>query len=326
VISLNSPAARRTLRVFVAAAIGAAAALVHYAKIQAVPSHPGDFGLAWFGARALLHGADPYVLIGPGLVYEWPWPLIYPLTAMVAAMPFTILPQIPATLAFVFLSSALLAYSVTRVRWYPLLMFLSAAFYIAAGAAQWSPLLTAGIGLPALALFFGAKPTVGFALAFASTARVRVFATAGLAVFIAVSLLLFPAWPVEWIRSLRTATQVAPPLLRLGGISILLAILRWKRADARLLLALACVPQTGSWYEILPLFLVASTAKELMILCMCSSAGWLLQDYIMTAGNETEFNAQVGALMVALAYLPALVMILRRPNERTRDLPLIGTG
>jgi hypothetical protein len=304
----------------VSVGIGVAATLVHYAKVQAVPDHPGDFGLAWFGARALLHGGNPYELIGPGLVYDWPWRLIYPLTAMVAALPFALLPQLQATLAFVFLSAALLAWSVTRNAWYPLLMFLSAAFCIAAGAAQWSPLLTAAVGIPPLAIFFGAKPTVGAALAVAAAWRVRVFAIGGFLVLTAVSLSLFPSWPLQWVHSLRTANQVAPPVLRFGGVAILIALLRWRRAEARLIVALACVPQTGSWYEVLPLFLVPSNASETMILCMTSSAGWLMQDLVMTARNESEFNAQVGALMVALAYLPAVIMVLLRPNAATREL------
>jgi len=230
------------------------------------------------------------------------------------------LPQIQATLAFVFLSSALLAYSVTRRAWFPLLMFASAAFLIAAGAAQWSPLLTAAVGLPPLALFFGAKPTVGFALAVGSTWRVRIYAIVGLAIMMAISVGLFPRWPIEWIHSLRTATQVAPPVLRFGGVAVLVALLKWRRPDARLIVALACVPQTGSWYEILPLFLIPSNAIEMMILCITSSLGYLLQDVVMTARNETEFNAQVGAMIVALAYLPAVIMVLRRPNNAERQL------
>lgn len=288
---------------------------MHYVKIKAVPDHPGDFGLAWFGARAMLHGGNPYELIGPGLVYDWPWRLIYPLTAMAAALPFALLPQTPATLVFVFASGALLAYSVTRNHWYPLLMCTSAAFLIAAGAAQWSPLFTAAIGLPPLALFFAAKPTVGFALAIAGSNNVRKFAVIGAAILMAVSLMLFPRWPVEWYRSLSTATQVAPPLLRFGGPAVLIALLRWRRWDARLIVALACVPQTGSWYEILPLFLVPANATEMMALVAISSSGWLMQDLVMTAANETQYNQQVGAMMVALGYLPTVIMVLRRPNR-----------
>src|SRR5687767_10997999 len=97
-----------------------------------MPDHPGDFGIVWFGAKALLHDANPYVLVGPGLVYEWPWPQAYPVTAMVMAMPFTLLPQLPATLAFVWISAAVLAYAVTVDGWYRLPLFLSSAFVVAA--------------------------------------------------------------------------------------------------------------------------------------------------------------------------------------------------
>ena len=311
----SQPSARRAQRVIAAIVVGAVAALVHYAKINAVPDHPGDFGLAWFGARAMLHGGNPYELIGPGLVYDWPWRLIYPLTAMAAALPFALFPQTPATLAFVFASGALLAYSVTRNHWYPLLMCTSAAFLIAAGAAQWSPLFTAAMGLPPLALFFAAKPTVGFALAVAGSRSVRKFGAIGAVILMAVSLAMFPRWPLEWYRSLSTATQVAPPLLRFGGVTVLIALLRWRRWDARLIVALACVPQTGSWYEILPLFLVPASATEMMALVAISSSGWLMQDVVMTATNETQYNQQVGAMMVALGYLPAVIMVLRRPNR-----------
>jgi hypothetical protein len=58
----------------------------------------------------------------------------------------------------------------------------------------------------------------------------------------------------------------------------------------------------------------------MMILCSVSSVGYILQDSVMSAANETEFNAQVGALMVALAYLPAVMMILRRPNTPTSEV------
>ncbi len=312
-IQITGPS--RLARAIVAVVVGSAGALTHYLKFRAVPDHPGDFGLAWFGARALIQGGNPYELIGPGLAYDWPWRLIYPATAMVVAMPLAALPQLTATLLFVFISCALLAWSVTARAWFPLLMCSSAAFLIAAGAAQWSPILTAAMALPPLALVFAAKPTIGFALAISGSRQVQWFALAGLVATTAVSLILFPQWPVAWFKSLSTAVQVAPPLLRMGGFAILLALLRWRRPEARLIVVLACVPQTGSWYEILPLFLVASSAREMMILSGVSSLGWLAQDWIMRAGNEVEFNQQVGALMVALAYLPATIIVLRRPNE-----------
>ena len=211
-----------------------------------MPTHPGDFGLSWFGARSLMHGVNPYDLVGPGRPYNWPWPQVYPATAFVAAMPLAILPQLAATLVFVFVSCALLAYSVTEQGWERIPMFGSAAFIIAAGAAQWSPLFTAALGIPVLGLFFAAKPTIGLVLGAAGDPQLQKLAVIGGMALTVASLILFPAWPRVWLAQLHYATQMAAPLARFGGIAILLALLRWRRPEARLILLLACVPQVGS--------------------------------------------------------------------------------
>ena len=70
-----------------AVAMGIFGVLLCYGRHLAMPAHPGDFGLSWFGARSLLDGQNPYELVGPGLPYPWPWPLVYPGTAFVAALP-----------------------------------------------------------------------------------------------------------------------------------------------------------------------------------------------------------------------------------------------
>ncbi len=318
-MNLDSPAFTtpppRWVRASLALVIGAAGALTHYLQIRAVPSHPGDFGVAWFGARSLLHGVDPYPLIGPGLAYDWPWKPLYPATAMVAAMPLALFSQLTATLIFVFASCAFLAYAVTREGWFRMPMFVSAAFFVAAGAAQWSPLLTASIGMPILAAFYAAKPNVGLAMFSASTFKGQKIAIVAGVILLIASMLFLPSWPGEWLHNVTSDKLLAAPVVRAGGVLILLVALRWRRPEARMLMILALAPQTGSWYEILPLFLIPMNLRESMILVAVSSMGFVLQDYVMTARNEMDFNSQVGALMVALAYLPATIMILRRPNE-----------
>ena len=51
---------------------------------------------------------------------------------------------------------------------------------------------------------------------------------------------------------------------------MLLAILRWRRPEARLLIALACVPQSMLLYETVPLFLVPRTFRESALLVALS--------------------------------------------------------
>jgi hypothetical protein len=86
-----------------------------------------------------------------------------------------------------------------------------------------------------------------------------------------------------------------------------------------LIIALACVPQTGAWYEALPLFLVANTLYETMTLSVMSCLGFLLYYPRMNLSSDLQVNHDIGALIVAFVYLPATIMVLRRPNEG--DLP-----
>ena len=55
-----------------------------------------------------------------------------------------------------------------------------------------------------------------------------------------------------------------------GGPLILLALLRWRRPEARLLVALGCIPHTTMLYEALPLFLVARRWQEGVLLAALS--------------------------------------------------------
>jgi hypothetical protein len=306
---------RRGVRVVFAIAIGLSGALLCYGNHLTAWGLPGDFGQSWFGARAILSGHDPYPQVGPGLTYSSPWPLLYPATSFIVAMPFVTLPLLWANVVFVFLSCGLLAYSVTTTGWHRVPMFGSAAFIFAAGSAQWSPLFTAALGIPLLAATFAAKPTIGLALALSGSSRVQKNALVGGIVLLLASLLLLPGWPAEWLANVQKAKHIAPPLLRFGGVFILLSLSRWKRPEARLIVALACVPQTGAWYEALPLFLVPATYYETMLLAVTSSLGFLLYYPRMDLVSEIRVNQDVGALIVALVYLPATIMVLRRPNE-----------
>lgn len=303
-------------RIAVAAAIGIASGCLVVARDLQFPWHRSDFGVTWFGARALLHGANPYALIGPGLQFDWDWRMMYPATAMVTAIPLSFLPEIIAAFLFVAVSGALLAYAVTRDGWYRLPLFLSWPYVVAVSHAQWSPLYTAVFCLPSLGWVLPAKPSIGLAIFSASSSRRLVIsAVIGAIVLTAISLLLLPRWPLDWLASLRTQIRVDAPVIRLGGVVALLGLLRWRRPEARLLVALACVPQTIDWYETVPLMLIPNTFRQSLLYSVILSLGFILPPYIIPAGPEERMDAQAGVLMVAIAYLPALLMVLRRPNE-----------
>jgi hypothetical protein len=268
----------------------------------------------------LLHGVNPYPLIGPGLEFDFFWNLLYPMTAGALVLPLGALPELPATLLFVAISAALLTYGLTADGWQRLWILPSSAFVIAVMAGQWSPLFCAALLLPPVAVVAGAKPTVGLAIiAAARSNRTVWFAFVGGLILLAISLLLLPEWPRFWFLSARAhSAELQPVVTWVGGPTVLLALLRWRSADAWLLLAMSLVPITAGWYEVLPLLLIAKTKRECQVLALISSCGYMLQGAFLS--NEGTVSVEVTkAFIVAFAYLPTLILILRRPHSN--DLP-----
>src|SRR5207249_4570115 len=114
-----------------------------------------------------------------------------------------------------------------------------------------------------LAWLVRAKPNVGLAIVLASgSVRALLVATLGGGLLVIASLLVFPGWPAEWLNTLWTAHHMSPPVARLGGPLLLLALLRWRQPEARLLAVLACVPQTPCFYEALPVLICARGLRE----------------------------------------------------------------
>ncbi|MEO8193394.1 MAG: hypothetical protein ABI681_06055 [Gemmatimonadales bacterium] len=301
-------------RLAFAAAVATPAAFLSYVEPLRGGALP-DFSQAWFGAVALLHGGNPYNLIGPGLVYNHDFHSIYPLTSSVVVLPLGLLPELAATFVFVWISTALFAYAMTRDGWHRLPVFLSSAFVIAARRGQWSPLLTAAYSLPWLAWTLPAKPNIGLAVfaSFSSKRMVKV-AVFGGGLLCLVSLALLPTWPRDWLSHLNEARHTAAPIMQRGGFLVLLALLRWRRPEARMLVALACIPQSMYWYDILPLFLIPATFRESLVLALVSSTGLIFEGFLLDDSNLLTLYRDFNSLIVAVAYLPATIMVLRRPN------------
>jgi hypothetical protein len=215
------------------------------------------------------------------------------------------------------ISAALLAWAFTRGASYRLLAVFSFSFYYAAAISQWSPLLIAATLIPSLGFVFAVKPTIGLAL---WLYRPRWEAAAGCAALILLSFAVRPQWLGEWVGTFGAGMHIRGPVTMLGGPLILLALLRWRRPEARLLVALACVPHTTLLYEALPLFLVpASWAQASLLLAL----NWVAEITVITLGPYESLieRARVsGMISVAVLYFPCLIMVLARPNEG-QDLP-----
>src|SRR4051812_191054 len=80
------PTPPRRLRAGLAISASLLSGLRAYLYVSST-AKPRDFDQVWFAAHALLAGRNPYFEIGPGLRFDWPAPLYYPLTAAVAVLP-----------------------------------------------------------------------------------------------------------------------------------------------------------------------------------------------------------------------------------------------
>ncbi|HET7550027.1 MAG TPA: hypothetical protein VFK04_01980 [Gemmatimonadaceae bacterium] len=301
-------------RLTIALIIGFCAAYLAWPGVGVVGA--SDFNQLWYGARALLAGGNPYAAVGPGRAFEWPFPLFYPLPAVLVAVPFTMLTPAGASMLFSCIAAALFVWVLTGSAPYRLAAVLSFSFYYAVAISQWSPLLIASVLIPSLGFLLVVKPTIGLALWFY---KPNWQAIIGGVLLLAISILVRPEWPMEWIQTFGAGTHIRGPITTLGGPLVLLALLRWRRPEARLLVALACVPHTTLLYEVLPLFLVpASWAQSLLLVAL----NWIAQIVLITLQPYSSLadRAKVSATVaVALVYLPCVIMILRRPNEG--DLP-----
>ena len=318
----------RAARLLVAFIVGEIAVIALYAALAhaATIGWPGnDWDQAWYGARSWLAGGDAYAEVGPGRAHDWPWPLLYPMTSLLVVAPFAALPLAVARAAFVGLSAAILAYALTRDGWHRLWVLAYGGFWSGIAAAQWSSLLTAAFLIPGLGWLAAAKPNIGVALLAAARTRrqVAVIMLGGALVLLA-SLALDPGWPVRWLALIRASQHVrAPVSLGLGPI-VLLGLLRWRRPEARLLVALACVPQTTLLYETLPLALIAQTRVESLGLALLSLLGQLGQTWAIlhTGGGFNANTLATGQVLVIFCYLPALFLVLRRPNAGAAPAPV----
>jgi hypothetical protein len=252
----------------------------------------GDFAYWYTAAQALVRGSSPYAVIPASDPSRFGSPLFYPLPAVLLTVPFTPLRYTAAAMSFVFLSSAVLAYGVARTGSHRLFLF--------------AVVITAAAVVPALGFLIFVKPNVGLAT---FLYRPTPWMIVGSALFFALSLLAWPSWPGEWLAGLGAVQDRMIPIATPVGPLLLLAALRWRRIEARLLLGYACIPQAPWFYDQVILFLIPATALETMnyaVITQIALAAWLVLGLVrMDHGTW---------LLAAVLYLPPLVMILRRPN------------
>jgi hypothetical protein len=288
---------------------GVAAGAVCWLSYRLPPPSTSDLDQLIVAARALLAGGDPYRSVAESQHY----PLFYPLPAVLVVAPLAFLGTEFARAGWAVISAFAFALAAARYRRGLAVGMLSANFLNAIVLNQWSPLLTAAAVFPLLGTLWIAKPSVGAAMAVAFPTRRGAL---GGAVLLSISLVVLPVWPTEWLAALHHSGRAAP-LFRPGGVVLLLALLRWRWPEARMLIGLACVPQTIGLYETLPLFLIPRTRGEAYVLAGLSYVAAFGQVAVFprTPGMSLEQNlADRWPFVLGLLYLPALALLFRTPR------------
>ena len=311
---LTSPQPPRAVRLAFASALALSFGFFTLAQFDSASRH-SDFGMVWFGARALINGVDPWSAVGPHLAFDYDWRLIYPGTALVAVLPLTPFSERVATALFIGISTWLLAFGITKDGWYRVPIFASLAFISAARLGQWSILFTAAVFLPALAFFSAAKPQAAIpVLAAARTRTAFIAALAGFAILTVSSLLLDPGWPARWLAAARASSYMDPAITYFPGVLVLAVLSKWRRPEAWIILSLAVVPQSWGWYNTLILFTIPASFAEAVILCATTLLGAWFADNHVNASTPDGLMEAMGRTINVTVYLPATIFVLRRKN------------
>ena len=250
-------------------------------------------------------------MIRPSGPYPYESVFPYPLTAALAVLPFAFVPAAIGGALFFGLSAGAMAYALSRDGLGRFWVFCSAPFGMALALGQWSPLMVAATLLSPLAWALACKPTLGAALfAYRPSWRTALMGAA----LVALSLLVIPGWPQEWLHAVFAGPHHRAPIARPLGVLALLALLRWRSPEGRLVGLMACVPQNLYFYDQLPLWLAARSGRSAFALTVSS---WIaVIGMRLNCRSELFCGAEAEPWVLGLIYLPATAIVLAEGDWR----------
>lgn len=281
------------------------------------PDVQSDFDQIWYGAKALRLGRDPYAVIGPAREWgSWPWRLYYPVPALLPALPLSYLDVVTARSVFAAVSAGCFAFLISRLGYAHLAALLSASLLFAVSFVQFAPLLACAAMSPAFGWAVSCKPNMGLAVLTTARSNRWIAISVGLAVaMVLVSFAFQPTWPPRWLEAVREGEHFTPYVLRPGGALLLLALLRWRRPEARWLAALSIMPGTPGVQEALILFTVPQSLRSILLLAIGTHLANFWVRPLEQFSSWTDYLNTGAMALLAFVYLPSLIAILRRPNE-----------
>lgn len=274
-------------------------ALVTWAAQTYVTAWPGgDFSQSILAARDLLAGLDPYARRPDS--YWVP----YPLPAAFVALPFSFCAMTIGAALFMGVSAGLLAFGLTRDGNFDrLLIFDAMPFWFALVWAQWTPFIMAAAFIPALLPVVLIKPQIALPVALTRLTRIGIYCCIAVGLL---SLAIYPTWPLVWLSQIGQYQKFFPILSLPFGPFLLLALLRWRDKDARLLLLAALMPQR-MFYDAFILWLIPKTKREMLATVTVSWGAWLWK-----LAHPEMTSEQFGFASVLFFFLPMLCVVLSR--------------
>jgi hypothetical protein len=214
-----------------------------------------------------------------------------------------------AAALFYGISSALLAFGISRHGYHRLLVFLAYPYWGGLLAVQWSTIIFASAFFPLLLPVTMAKPQLGLPVALTNLSR-RGIVSCGAIVLL--TLIVMPRWPLLWLGQLKHYEHFIP-LLVLPGPLLLLALWRYRDKDAWFLLLTALMPQRW-FFDAFILWLIPKSRREILFTAALSWGAGLWRWY-----HIPHSFSEVGRYTVLFMYLPMLAVILLRQVDRAES-------
>ncbi len=293
-------------RIVVSGLIGVASGSFCFFLMKRTQFGAGDFIWTIHLAQRWLAGQNPY---------DEPWQQ-YPLTAVFFGLPFVHVAREVAAAIFYGLSSALLAFGLTREGYHRLLVFLAYPYWVGLLYVQWSPIIAASAFFPFLLPVTMAKPQVGLPVFLSRFSIPGLWACICVAV---ASLIAIPRWPILWLSQIGKYQHFVAILIFPGPI-ILLTLLRYRDRDAILLLITSCMPQRW-FFDTFILWLIPKSRREIIITVFFSWCSGIWRWY-----HPPHSITEVGRWIVLFTYFPMLAILLlrRRASDGEPGNPLVS--
>lgn len=288
-------------RFLIAIAIGVAGGLFCFYRLYDRGVFAADFTWAWYGARVLLSGGNPYEYLPIREMYPLDAPLYYPIYAPMVALPFSLfIPEVAGSLFFG-VSSGILAWVLMKKDMSYLSIFLSSSYLMSAENCQWTPLITAGLLFPFLSFVLLAKPNLGMLVLITNPSRTTIIVCLVVAI---IGSIVWPWWIQDWLSVVTVHGQTTHKIPIMIIPLLLLGMTEWRSVEGRLFLLFAILPQSLIFYDQIPLWLVTRTARQRYVLTSLSwigFVGWLFVE------GPRAFRA--AGWVVWWMYVPVLMML-----------------